>query len=688
MRLSSLSLSFLVLFSSPVFLSSASADTSPQLKRVMLSSAGVGYFEYESDVEGPTTLTLSIPRNQIDDVLKSMTIDGANGGAVSVRMPDDEPLEKGFSDFLFTPDSLESPARLLSELRGAEVSIEGPRSIKGKLMSVEAETVTLDNDKGTQNRYRVSLITSEGLKQAILQDVQSLHFEDEKLRNQLNQALTLMATAQENGPRQLDIVLSGKGKRQVKIGYVVSTPVWKVAYRVQLDKADRAHLQGWAILENTSGRDWKDVELTLLSGNPIAFRQPLYQSYYVDRPVVPVETLNHQLPLIDKGELDGRSQLNQYAMQKQARPMAAPNQLNGGQFLAAPTALMVRSEDEKDIRETDVSQSAPQAEAIENQSQIVLKLPEHQTIASGQSMMTPIIDRDIPAVRHTLLSNNKPIVAVEIANQSTTGLPPGAITFYDGTVDTTYLGDGQIGALPVGEKRLVGFASDLNVRIIRDAPTTKELYSASVNSGVVQIKNSVRQTTTYRLKSSAKEKRIVVLDIPRRANETLVEPKADASGISLIQNGYRIRHSLAAGQEETLNIVTESVKLESLSFEQMQNIDRNSLDFYMRTIIQNGAMDDETKKIFRQIASMRQPSIDADDAIASFQDSREVIISEQKRLRENLAQVPNGSDLQKRYLKQMEQQEDKMDALLSQIETEKDKKAKADVALKVWLNSN
>ncbi|MBK5072723.1 DUF4139 domain-containing protein [Budviciaceae bacterium CWB-B4] len=688
MRLSSLSLSFLVLFSSPVFLSSASADTSPPLKRVMLSSAGVGYFEYETDVEGPTTLTLSIPRDQIDDVLKSMTIDGANGGAVSVRMPDNEPLEKGFRDFLFTPASLESPARLLSELRGAEVSIEGPRSIKGKLMSVEAETVALDDKGGTQNRYRVSLITDEGLKQAILQDVQSLRFEDEKLRNQINQALTLTAAAQESGPRQLDIVLSGKGKRQVKIGYVASTPIWKVAYRAQLGKDDRAHLQGWAILENTSGRDWKDVELTLLSGNPIAFRQPLYQSYYVNRPVVPVETLNQQLPVIDSGELDGRMGQGRY--NRLVRTEEKQLQLNSGQFMAAPAALAARDEaaEEREIKETWTSQAAPQAEAIENQSQIVLKLPELQTIASGQSMMTPIIDRDIPAVRHTLLNNNKPIVAVEIANQSTTGLPPGAITFYDGVGDTTYLGDGQIGALPVGEKRLVGFASDLNVRIIRDAPTTKDLYSASVKNGVVQIKNSVRQTTTYRMKSSAKEKRIVVLDIPRRANETLVEPNADASGISLIQNGYRIRHPLDAGKEETLNIVTESVKLESLSFEQMQSIDRNSLDFYMKTIIHNGSMDDGTKKIFSQIANMRQPSIDADEAIASLQDSREVIISEQQRLRENLAQVPNGSDLQKRYLKQMEQQEDKMSSLLSQIEAEKDKKAKADVALKVWLNSN
>lgn len=564
MRLRYLSVYFLAVFALPAFPSLASSDTALPLKRVALSSAGVGYFEYETEVDGPTTLSLSVPRDQIDDVLKSMIVVGANGGAVSVRMPDNEPLEKGFRDFQFTPAALKSPVSLLNELRGADVSITGPRSIKGKLMSVETETATLGSGMGTQSRYRVSVLTSEGLQQAVLQDVQSLRFDDEKLRNQLNHALTLVAAAQENGPRRLDVVLSGQGKRQVKIGYVVSTPVWKVAYRVQLDKDDRAHLQGWAILENTSGRDWNDVELTLLSGNPIAFRQPLYQSYYVNRPVVPVETLNHQMPIVDRGEVNAakkqRVLIEEQA--RQARQMKASS-LNSGQFAAMPQASAASAAEREQITVSTALAPPPPAEAVENQSQIVLKLPERQTIASGQSMMTPIIDSDMPAVRHTLLNNNRPVVAVEIANEGKTGLPPGAITFYDGSSEAAYLGDGQIGALPAGDKRLVGFASDLNVRIIRDAPTTKEVYSASVENGIVQIKNSVRQTTTYRLKSLANEKRIVVIDIPRQPGETLVEPKADANSVNLIQNGYRIRHPLAAGQEEAVDIVTESVSRES-----------------------------------------------------------------------------------------------------------------------------
>ena len=47
-------------------------------------------------------------------------------------------------------------------------------------------------------------------------------------------------------------------------------------------------LQGWAILENASGQDWQDVDVTLIAGSPRALRQALFASHFVERPEVPV----------------------------------------------------------------------------------------------------------------------------------------------------------------------------------------------------------------------------------------------------------------------------------------------------------------------------------------------------------------------------------------------------------------
>ena len=75
----------------------------PALKRVVLSSGGVGYFEYEAPVEGDATVTLDVPLDQVDDVLKSLVIYDSGGTAGEVTLPGREPLAQSFADLPFDP---------------------------------------------------------------------------------------------------------------------------------------------------------------------------------------------------------------------------------------------------------------------------------------------------------------------------------------------------------------------------------------------------------------------------------------------------------------------------------------------------------------------------------------------------------------------------------------------------------
>ena len=63
-----------------------------ELKRVMLSSGGVGYFEYEATVDGEAALALDIPLDQVDDVLKSLVVYDSGGRAGEITLPGREPL--------------------------------------------------------------------------------------------------------------------------------------------------------------------------------------------------------------------------------------------------------------------------------------------------------------------------------------------------------------------------------------------------------------------------------------------------------------------------------------------------------------------------------------------------------------------------------------------------------------------
>ena len=125
--------------------------------------------------------------------------------------------------------------------------------------------------------------------QAILEDVPALRFTDPQFRAQIDRALTAIAQNRAKEHRTMSISLLGQAERGAGFDYVVGAPVWKTAYRLVLPKeGEKARLQGWGVLENLTGGDWKGVELTLISGNPVALKQPLYSAIFVDRPEIPV----------------------------------------------------------------------------------------------------------------------------------------------------------------------------------------------------------------------------------------------------------------------------------------------------------------------------------------------------------------------------------------------------------------
>ncbi|MBK3801862.1 hypothetical protein GAY33_22060, partial [Azospirillum brasilense] len=288
------------------------------LKRVLLSTGGVGYFEHEARVSGDAALTLEVRRDQVDDVLKSIVVYDDRGGIGTVDLPGQEPLETAFRELPFTPQDLASPTALLNAMKGAEVQTSGSRAVSGRLLSVTEEYTQLPNGGGTVTRNRVSLMTAEGLRQLVLEETDSLRFADPRVQAQLDSALAAVAGAAGKERRRLTIRTTAPqadagAERTVRVAYVVAAPLWKATYRLTLPESapgsakgaegGTGDLQGWAVLENLSGDDWKGVELSVASGNPVTFRQALYSAYFVNRPEVPVEVLGRVLPPPDEGSV-------------------------------------------------------------------------------------------------------------------------------------------------------------------------------------------------------------------------------------------------------------------------------------------------------------------------------------------------------------------------------------------------
>src|SRR5580704_9009046 len=251
------------------------------LKRVVLSTSGLAQFTYYGEFAPGSALDLSVRLDQVDDILKSLTIFDREGAIGAVSLPGKAPLAELFRDLPFGLDALNSPAELLNALVGAEVEIVGQVNARGRVFRVEEERIQLPNNGGKTIHHRLSLLTDRGFVQAVLEDVSALRFVDAAAKAQMDRALAGVAQNRAKDRRALSIDLLGQATREVGFSYVVAAPVWKTAYRLVLPKeGERARLQGWGVVENLTGSDWKDIELSVVSGNPVALKQALYTSLF------------------------------------------------------------------------------------------------------------------------------------------------------------------------------------------------------------------------------------------------------------------------------------------------------------------------------------------------------------------------------------------------------------------------
>jgi hypothetical protein len=72
-------------------------------------------------------------------------------------------------------------------------------------------------------------------------------------------------------------------KAQVKLTYVTESPAWKPSYRIVVEKNGTVMLQGWAVVDNTSGEDWRGVRVGVGASSALSFRYDLWSVRNIDR---------------------------------------------------------------------------------------------------------------------------------------------------------------------------------------------------------------------------------------------------------------------------------------------------------------------------------------------------------------------------------------------------------------------
>ena len=272
---------------------SAEQSSSAKLpvRRVILYKTGVGYFEHLGQVRGNQTVQIDFTSSQLNDVLQSLTVLDLNGGRIAgVNYNSEAPLSQRLGMLRLPLEEKTDLSKFYAALRGARLEVRsGTGVIAGRLLSVERKTrvsggTTLEVDLAT-------VVTDSGEVRSVeITPAVTVRLIERDVTQEVGRYLSLLASVRQEDLRRMSIATSGTGDRQLYVSYVSEVPIWKTTYRIVLPtkETDEPLLQGWAIVDNTVGEDWNNVELSLVAGAPQSFIQQLSQPYYARRPVVPL----------------------------------------------------------------------------------------------------------------------------------------------------------------------------------------------------------------------------------------------------------------------------------------------------------------------------------------------------------------------------------------------------------------
>jgi hypothetical protein len=627
------------------------------LSRVVLSTAGLAQFTHQGSVSPGSTVELSVRLDQVDDILKSLTVMDRQGAVGAVRLPGKAPLTELFKDLPFRPEALNSAKDLLNSLAGSEVEVDGKVSAKGRVLAVVSEEVVLANDGGKIERHRLTLMTDKGLVQTLLDDVTALRFSDARVTAQIERALAGLTENRAKERRQLAIGFLGQGTRNVQVSYVVAAPVWKTAYRLVLPKdGGRARLQGWAVVENLTGGDWQNVELVLASGNPVALRQPLYTAIFPERIEVPVTTAARVLPRNDDSK-DAAAQTVRKRTQV-SKSLALPSPMMEERAGAGRMRANLGEEDDEPSSPPDPLGAAISAARAEDAStQLLYRFPAQVVLATGHTMMVPFVDREIGATRTWLYqpetSARRPLAAVRLKNDGDSGLPAGIVTAYDTSGDAAlnFVGDAQLPLLGKGSERFVTFALDAKTDIRREDNGVVRTVLGKAAGGSLTLSTRSRRTIAYEITAPADEDREIVAEEGRQDGWSI----ATGSG-KVEETPTRYRSTIEAPKGKTTKstlilekVDSQTVVLTTLAPQEMlahvSNL-QNESPALKETVAKLEAVVSEIGRVRTQRAQL-----DAE---------RRKIADDQDRIRRNLQSVGAGSDLGRRYLDTLKTQEDRI----------------------------
>ncbi|MDP9033610.1 MAG: DUF4139 domain-containing protein [Myxococcota bacterium] len=363
------------------------------------------------------------------------------------------------------------------------------------------------------------------------------------------------------------VVLSLDGKEHdLQVGYVAESPVWKPSYRLVVHSEGDADLQAWGIVENLSGEDWKDVNLSLIAGAPLAFEAQLGTPIIPPRPVVTDE--GEVIAAVPRGETSLRQEPPGTAPQPPAENNASASPVDGAGAAAAPavspdsrygaqkrspsasirSGLNVRPatavppspsavDTNRTLSASPMAVSPPRtlrslaAIAVEGGT-TRYDLPLAVTIPDRSATMVMLLSRRVPGGALYLFapdggvpdSASHPFRVARFTNGADGALERGPIAVFEGGA---FLGQGIVDPLPPGATATVPFALERGLAVDQERKVDEQGERvAKIENGELTVERDRVTQTKYRVRNGREQLARLLVKHSRIPGSRLFAPPA------------------------------------------------------------------------------------------------------------------------------------------------------------------
>ncbi len=721
------------------------------MTHVSLYKNGVGFFEHTGRVTGDATVTLDLTSSQLNDVLQSLTAIDLNGGRITgAGYNSTTPLDQQLRALPLSLGEQPTEQDLFSSLRGARVEVTGSgAAFTGRILSLELRPAPIAGDASmaaAEHRFLTVIADTGATRSLELTSATTVRLLDAPLRTDLNTYLQLLDRNRSEAIRHLALTDRGTGARDLRVSFLSEVPIWKSTYRILLTDptaaagssaatapatsqtpSQIATLQGFSVIDNTTGEDWTNVHLSLIAGSPQSFLQPLAQPIYARRAEVPIAQDAQLTPQTHDSAVDALHASAQAAtVQVDGAPQFAGGGMSGGSGPAAPGGVMgapgpapavgigpgsggstgggvlhpqYRARDGAPLNGRQFNSAAgavtipmqpyetiaanstnPNTTTAAFDDLFAYNLIDPVTIPRNGSALVPILQTPIATERVTLWSPAEPLPlrALWITNTSPLTLDRGSFTIVE---DGNFGGEGLLDTIHPGERRLLSFAADQAVRVSTDYHhDTRRVTTISVAKGVLKATSAEIAEVEYLVQNAAPDARLVIVEQPRRQGWTI---DSDPKPAETTPTAYRFRVATAPKQTVRLHIGERHTLDE---YFRLVDSTPDQISVFLHNANASPALLQQLDPIFaakRALTTLDQQINDKQLAITS-------LVDDQRRVRDNLAALKSTAEersLARRYTAELNTQEDTLANLRRDLATLQTQRAAALSDLDAKLNS-